>query len=48
MSEEIFFGKVTSGAQDDLQKITRMAYSMVGVVASWAFISVLCGVLGVV
>lgn len=29
VSEEIFFDKVTSGAQDDLQKITRMAYSMI-------------------
>lgn len=25
VSEEIFFGKITTGAQDDLQKITRMA-----------------------
>ncbi len=28
-SEEIFFGKVSTGAQNDLQQITRMAYSMV-------------------
>lgn len=27
VSEEIFFGRVTTGAQDDLQKITEMAYS---------------------
>ena len=31
VSEEIFFGKdkITTGAQDDLQKITRMAFSAV-------------------
>uniref|UniRef100_A0A183EL12 Peptidase_M41 domain-containing protein n=1 Tax=Gongylonema pulchrum TaxID=637853 RepID=A0A183EL12_9BILA len=29
VSEEIFFGRVTTGAQDDLQKITEMAYSQV-------------------
>lgn len=28
-SEEIFFGKISTGAQNDLQQITRMAYSMV-------------------
>lgn len=26
MSEEIFFGEITTGAQDDLQKITKMAF----------------------
>ncbi|MES1217121.1 MAG: ATP-dependent zinc metalloprotease FtsH [Bacteroidota bacterium] len=30
-SEEIFFGKISTGAQNDLQQITRMAYSMVTV-----------------
>jgi AFG3 family protein len=30
-SEEINFGKISTGAQNDLQQITRMAYSMVGV-----------------
>lgn len=29
VSEEIFFGRLTTGAQDDLQKITQMAYSQV-------------------
>lgn len=28
VSEEIFFGKITTGAQDDLQKITRMAFEV--------------------
>lgn len=27
-SEEIFFGKITTGAQDDLQKITKMAFEI--------------------
>lgn len=30
-SEDIFFGKVSTGAQNDLQQITRMAYAMVSV-----------------
>ena len=30
-SEDIFFGKISTGAQNDLQQITRMAYSMVTV-----------------
>jgi AFG3 family protein len=29
VSEQIFFGRVTSGAQDDLQKVTRSAYAQV-------------------
>jgi len=29
VSENISFNKVTSGAQDDLRKVTRIAYSMV-------------------
>lgn len=28
VSEEIFFGRITTGAQDDLQKITRMAFEV--------------------
>ena len=28
-AEEIIFGKVSTGAQNDLERITRMAYSMV-------------------
>jgi len=28
-SEEIFFGKITTGAQDDLKKVTRWAYSQI-------------------
>lgn len=30
-AEDIFFGKISTGAQNDLQQITRMAYSMVSV-----------------
>ena len=30
-AEEIFFGKISTGAQNDLQQITRMAYAMVSV-----------------
>ncbi|ANE52242.1 ATP-dependent zinc metalloprotease FtsH [Flavisolibacter tropicus] len=30
-SEQIFFGKISTGAQNDLQQITRIAYSMVTV-----------------
>ncbi|GMT00348.1 hypothetical protein PENTCL1PPCAC_22522, partial [Pristionchus entomophagus] len=29
VAEEIFFSRITTGAQDDLQKITQMAYSQV-------------------
>jgi ATP-dependent Zn protease len=29
VSEELFFGRITTGAQDDLQKITQMAYAQV-------------------
>ena len=29
VAEEIFFNRITTGAQDDLQKITQMAYSQV-------------------
>ena len=30
-SEDIFFGKISTGAQNDLQQITKIAYSMVSV-----------------
>jgi len=30
-SEEIFFGKISTGASNDLQQITRIAYSMITV-----------------
>lgn len=29
VAEEIFFGRITTGAQDDLQKVTQIAYSQV-------------------
>lgn len=29
VSEEIFFDRITTGAQDDLSKITQMAYAQV-------------------
>lgn len=29
VSEEIFFNRITTGAQDDLQKITKIAYSQI-------------------
>ncbi|KYM79454.1 PREDICTED: AFG3-like protein 2 [Atta cephalotes] len=29
VSEEIFFGRITTGAQDDLQKITKVAYAQI-------------------
>lgn len=29
VSEEIFFGRITTGAQDDLKKVTQMAYAQV-------------------
>ncbi|PLW17315.1 hypothetical protein PCANC_14135 [Puccinia coronata f. sp. avenae] len=30
VAEELFFGKITTGAQDDLQKITKLAFELVG------------------
>jgi len=30
-AEEIIFGKITTGAQNDLQKVTQTAYSMVSI-----------------
>ena len=29
-SEQVFFGRITTGAQDDLKKVTSTAYSQVG------------------
>ena len=29
VAEEIFFGRITTGAEDDLNKITQSAYSQV-------------------
>ena len=29
VSEELFFGRITTGAQDDLSKVTRIAYAQV-------------------
>lgn len=29
VSEQIFFGRITTGAQDDLKKVTQNAYSQV-------------------
>ena len=28
-SEQIFFGRITTGAQDDLQKVTKSAYAQI-------------------
>ena len=30
VSEQIFFNRITSGAQDDLRKVTQSAYAQVG------------------
>ena len=35
VSEEIFFNRVTTGAQDDLRKITQIAYAQVKITAFW-------------
>lgn len=29
VAEQVFFGKITTGAQDDLKKITQSAYAQV-------------------
>lgn len=29
VSEELFFGRITTGAQDDLKKVTQSAYAQV-------------------
>lgn len=31
VSEELFFGRITTGAQDDLRKVTQSAYAQVRV-----------------
>lgn len=38
VAEEIFFGRITTGAQDDLQKVTQMAYSQVWFILFYSFI----------
>lgn len=38
VSEEIFFGRITTGAQDDLRKVTQSAYAQVSL-WSWPFAS---------
>ena len=30
VAEQIFFGRITTGAQDDLKKVTQSAYAQVG------------------
>lgn len=35
VSEEIFFGRITTGAQDDLRKVTQSAYAQVRVPSCW-------------
>ena len=37
ISESIFFGAVTTGAQDDLQKVTRSAYAQVNIFLDCVF-----------
>jgi AFG3 family protein len=29
VSEQLFFGRITTGAQDDLSKVTKLAYAQV-------------------
>lgn len=41
VSEEIFFGRITTGAQDDLRKVTQSAYAQVSL-WSWALASLSC------
>lgn len=36
VSEQIFFGKITTGAQDDLKKVTQSAYAQV-CIFTWVF-----------
>lgn len=40
VSEEIFFGRITTGAQDDLRKVTQSAYAQVSL-CIWASASLL-------
>ena len=42
VSEKLFFGRISSGAQDDLQKVTRSAYSQVSRFCTWHLILLLC------
>ena len=34
ISEEIFFNRITTGAQDDLEKVTQTAYAQVSCMIS--------------
>lgn len=42
VSEEIFFGRITTGAQDDLKKVTQSAYAQVSMKWSAASSSHVC------
>lgn len=47
VSEEIFFGRITTGAQDDLRKVTQSAYAQVcpsPFVPTTTFISIFIGI----
>ena len=43
VSEQIFFGRITTGAQDDLSKVTKSAYAQVHIhckifnIGYWSF-----------
>lgn len=41
VSEQIFFGKITTGAQDDLKKVTQSAYAQVYYVKPYFQIDIL-------
>lgn len=43
VSEEIFFGRITTGAQDDLRKVTQSAYAQVSLYLGFASLSVSLG-----
>lgn len=43
VSEEIFFGRITTGAQDDLRKVTQSAYAQVRCAAAPACASACWG-----
>lgn len=42
VSEEIFFGRITTGAQDDLRKVTQSAYAQVSMKQSISSSSYIC------
>ena len=39
VSEELFFRRITTGAQDDLKKVTENAYAQVKTRSLWAALS---------